>query len=323
MAASEQAEALWMDEDTSLTEVVRSALQDNRRPTPNLAGRLERAAASRSQRRPMTVNTMASIPLSDEDIPLVTLSEPLIPLEDLVLTAQTVTALAEILNEQRHTSRLAAHGLRPRSKLLLAGPSGTGKTRTAEALAYALGIPLVRVRLSAVVSSYLGQTARHLERILAYAESGRWVVSFDEIDMFAGEREDSDHGEMRRVSTVLLQQLEEYKSENLVIATTNHGAALDAAMWRRFDEVLTYKHPTQAQISLLLEIKLRKFAYKINKEQTSRSLAGMSHAEIEAVCLDVMRKSVLAGAKIISTEDIVESAISRKKRYKEAGKSQG
>lgn len=323
MAASEQAEALWMDEDKSLTDVVRSALQDNRRQAPNLAGRLERAAASRSQRRPMTVNNMTPVPLSDEEVPLVTLSEPLISLDDLVLTAQTVAALTEVLNEQRHVSRLAAHGLRPRSKLLLAGPSGTGKTRTAEALAYVLGIPLVKVRLSAVVSSYLGQTARHLERILAYAESGRWVVSFDEIDMFAGEREDSDHGEMRRVSTVLLQQLEDYRSDNLVIATTNHGTALDAAMWRRFDEVLTYKHPTQAQIPQLIDIKLRKFAYKINKEQTSRSLSGMSHAEIEAVCLDVMRKSVLSGVKVISTEDIVESAISRKKRYKEAGKSQG
>ncbi|WP_405973365.1 ATP-binding protein [Streptomyces sp. NBC_00988] len=312
-----------MDEDKSLTDVVRSALQDNRRQAPNLAGRLERAAASRSQRRPMTVNNMTPVPLSDEEVPLVTLSEPLISLDDLVLTAQTVAALTEVLNEQRHVSRLAAHGLRPRSKLLLAGPSGTGKTRTAEALAYVLGIPLVKVRLSAVVSSYLGQTARHLERILAYAESGRWVVSFDEIDMFAGEREDSDHGEMRRVSTVLLQQLEDYRSDNLVIATTNHGTALDAAMWRRFDEVLTYKHPTQAQIPQLIDIKLRKFAYKINKEQTSRSLSGMSHAEIEAVCLDVMRKSVLSGVKVISTEDIVESAISRKKRYKEAGKSQG
>ncbi|MET9554319.1 ATP-binding protein [Streptomyces sp. NPDC006645] len=265
---------------------------------------------------------MTPVPLSDEDVPLVTVSEPLVSLDDLVLTPQTVTALREILNEQRHVSRLAAYGLRPRTKLLLTGPSGTGKTRTAEALAYALGIPLVRVRLSAVVSSYLGQTARHLERILEYAESGRWVVSFDEIDMFAGEREDSDHGEMRRVSTVLLQQLEDYRADNLVIATTNHGSSLDSAMWRRFDEVLTYRHPTQVQIGKLLEIKLRKFSHKINKEQTSRALSGMSHADIEAVCLDVMRKSVLSGAKNISSADILDSAASRKKRYKEAGKSQ-
>ncbi|WP_405627466.1 ATP-binding protein [Streptomyces sp. NBC_00016] len=311
-----------MDEESSLTDAVRSALHDSGRQPAGLAGRLERAAASRGRRRPMTVNNLAPVPLSDEDVPLVTVSEPLISLDDLVLTPQSVTALREILNEQRHASRLAAYGLRPRSKLLLAGPSGTGKTRTAEALAYALGIPLVKVRLSAVVSSYLGQTARHLERILKYAESGRWVVSFDEIDMFAGEREDSDHGEMRRVSTVLLQQLEEYNADNLVIATTNHGTSLDAAMWRRFDEVLTYRHPTQGQIGALLEIKLRKFTYKVNKEQVSRALAGMSHAEIESVCLDVMRKSVLAGAKLISTEDIVSSAAARKKRYKEAGKSQ-
>ncbi|MFE2193421.1 AAA family ATPase [Streptomyces olivaceus] len=323
MAASDQAETLWLEEEGSLTDVVRSALNDNRHQPAGLAGRLERAAATRGRRRPLTVNNMAPLPLSDEDVPLVTLSEPQVSMDDLVLGPQTATALREILNEQRHVSRLAAYGLSPRRKLLLTGPSGTGKTRTAEALAYALGIPLVRVRLSAVVSSYLGQTARHLERILEYSESGRWVVSFDEIDMFAGEREDSDHGEMRRVSTVLLQQLEEYKADNLVIATTNHAAAIDAAMWRRFDEVLTYRNPTQAQIASLLEIKLRKFPYKINKEQTSRALSGMSHAEIESVCLDVMRKSVLAGAKSITSDDLIESAASRKKRYKEAGKSQG
>lgn len=323
MAASDQAETLWMEEEGSLADVVHSALHENRRQPAGLAGRLERAAATHGRRRPLTVNNMAPLPLSDEDVPLVTVSEPQVSMDDLVLGPQTATALREILNEQRHVSRLAAYGLSPRRKLLLTGPSGTGKTRTAEALAYMLGIPLVRVRLSAVVSSYLGQTARHLERILEYSESGRWVVSFDEIDMFAGEREDSDHGEMRRVSTVLLQQLEEYKADNLVIATTNHGNAIDAAMWRRFDEVLAYRNPTQAQIASLLEIKLRKFAYKINKEQTSRALSGMSHAEVEAVCLDVMRKSVLAGAKSITTDDIVESAASRKKRYKEAGKSQG
>ncbi|WP_327691331.1 ATP-binding protein [Streptomyces sp. NBC_00461] len=323
MAASDKAETLWMDEESSLTDAVHSALHENRHQPGGLAGRLERAAATRGRRRPLNVNNMTPLPLSDEDVPLVTVSEPQVSMDDLVLGAQTVTALREVLNEQRNVSRLAAYGLRPRRKLLLAGPSGTGKTRTAEALAYALGIPLVRVRLSAVVSSYLGQTARHLERILEFCESGRWVVSFDEIDMFAGEREDSDHGEMRRVSTVLLQQLEEYAADNLVIATTNHGTSIDTAMWRRFDEVLAYRNPTQAQISSLLEMKLRRFSYKINRELVSRSLSGMSHAEVEAVCLDAMRKSVLAGAKSISTDDLVESAASRKKRYKEAGKSQG
>ncbi|MFI8513710.1 AAA family ATPase [Streptomyces sp. NPDC085460] len=312
-----------MEQEESLNHAVRSGAFRESSPAGNLAGRLERAAAARGRRRPVTANSLATVPVSDEDVPLVTVSEPVVSLPDLVLPPPTVAALREILNEHRHASRLAAYGLRPRSKLLLAGPSGTGKTKTAEALAYSLGVPLVRVRLSAVISSYLGQTARHLERILSYVETDQWVVSFDEIDIFAGEREDSDHGEMRRVSTVLLQQLEDFNSDNLVIATTNHGTSLDSAMWRRFDEVLTYRNPTQAQIAALLELKLRRFDYKVNKEQVSRALAGMSHAEIESVCLDAMRKSVLAGAKSISTADLVDSAAARKRRYKEAGKSQG
>ncbi|MET8948939.1 ATP-binding protein [Streptomyces sp. NPDC004542] len=348
MAASEQAEKLWMDEDEELTsglarrvdrsrrerEEAARALGDSRRPRErmapeiddvrdSLAAALERASTGGRSQRPLSAKMVGPVPVSDEEVPLLDVRESVTSFDDLVLTVETRNICTEIVREHRNKSRLASYGLRPRRRLLLAGPSGTGKTRTAEALAHALGVPIVKVKLSAVVSSYLGQTARHIERILDFASRGSWVVSFDEFDMLASGREDSDHGEMRRVATVLLQQLETYSSDNLVVATTNHADLLDSAVWRRFDEVLVYRKPTQKQIAHLLKLKLRRINYQINQEEAAKALAGLSHAQVEAVCLDAMRVAVLSGEEFVSTDDLLRSAASRKRRFKEAGQSLG
>jgi SpoVK/Ycf46/Vps4 family AAA+-type ATPase len=170
-----------------------------------------------------------------------------------------------------------------------------------------------------MVSSYLGQTARHVEKVIEFASRGTWLLSFDEIDMLAGDRNGSDSDEIRRVVTVILQELESYSADNPVVATTNHGELLDAALWRRFDEILTFKHPNQEQIAQLLKVKLRRAKLKVNREQVARSLQGLSHAQIEVVCLDAMRRSVLSEREYLTTDDIVACAQSRRRRLKEAG----
>lgn len=351
MAASEQAEKLWVEEDEDLTsnlarrversrhelEEASRALQDSRRARErrdrttssidevrdSLAAALERASTGGRSQRPLSAKVVGPVPVSDEAAPLLDVRESFTTFDDLVLTGETQHLCAEIVREHRNKGRLASYGLRPRRRLLLAGPSGTGKTRTAEAMASSLGVPIVKVKLASVVSSYLGQTARHIEQILDFASRGEWVVSFDEFDMLASGREDSDHGEMRRVATVLLQQLETYTSDNLVVATTNHADLLDAAIWRRFDEVLVYRNPTQKQIANLLRLKLRRVGYQINQEQVAKSLAGLSHAQVEAICLDAMRAVVLNDGKFVTTDDLLQSASLRRRRFKEAGQSLG
>ncbi|MFZ4159888.1 AAA family ATPase [Streptomyces griseoincarnatus] len=348
MAASEQAEKLWMEEDDELTSSLARRVEQSRREREDasrvleearrtremltrevdevrdsLATALERAATGGRSQRPLSAKVVGPVPVSDEEVPLLDVRESDTKFDELVLTAETLSLCQEIVREHRNKGRLASYGLRPRRRLLLAGPSGTGKTRTAEALAHALGVPIVKVKLSAVVSSYLGQTARHIERILEFASRGSWVVSFDEFDMLASGREDSDHGEMRRVATVLLQQLETYASDNLVVATTNHADLLDSAIWRRFDDVLVYRNPNQKQIAHLLKLKLRRINYQINQEQVAKACTGLSHAQVEAVCLDAMRAAVLGGGNSVSTDDLLRSVSTRKRRFKEAGQSLG
>lgn len=308
-----------MIQDTLMASLGDAGHQPGEGLTPALERRAREMRATRHGKRPLTAPSFKTIPLSDDGMPLVSVQSPEVSLDDLVFSRENAQILQEIIAEHRMKALLASRGLHPRRRLLLAGPSGTGKTRTAEALAHALGLPLVRVKLSSVVSSYLGQTARHVERILDFVSKGEWVLSFDEIDMLASDRSGSDNDEIRRVVTVLLQELEEYAGDNLVVATTNHSDLLDAALWRRFDEILAFKTPNQEQIAALLRIKLRRVKVKINREQAARALNGMSHAQVEAVCLDAMRKLVISHEEYLTTAQLVESAQARRKRLRDVG----
>jgi SpoVK/Ycf46/Vps4 family AAA+-type ATPase len=223
----------------------------------------------------------------------------------LVLRPSTAKLLQEVVREYQQRDILAAHSLSPRSKLLFVGPPGCGKSVSAEAIATAVGLPLAKVQLATVVSSFLGETARHLEQILIFCEHGSWVLLFDELDALAKERSDrTEHGELRRVVAAFLQLLDDYTGDALVIATSNHPALLDDAAWRRFDEVVGFPPPTQGEIAELLRVKLRVIRTRFSREEAARRLKGCSHAEVEMVCLDAARQAVLEGRDVVTTGDI-------------------
>jgi SpoVK/Ycf46/Vps4 family AAA+-type ATPase len=170
--------------------------------------------------------------------------------------------LENVVEEVRHWPALDAAGLPRRQRLLLQGPPGCGKTTSAEAIAAELGRPLLIVRLDAVVSSYLGETASNLRRIFEYADQAPFVVLFDEFDALGRSRDDaSEHGEMKRVVTAFLQMTDRYRGPSLLLAATNHPALLDEALWRRFDEVLTFGLPTVHQLRQVLRLRLKGVAH--------------------------------------------------------------
>ena len=177
----------------------------------------------------------------DQGWDLATVRRPERYLGNLVLRPVVRTALTELAKEVPDWNRLEALGVPRRNRVIFYGPPGCGKTSAAEALAAELGVPLVVVRLDAIVSSYLGQTAGNLRRIFDYASSAQWVVLFDEFDALGRERNDpSEHGEIKRVVNSFLQLLDGYTGPALLIAATNHEEILDRALWRRFDEVVEF-----------------------------------------------------------------------------------
>ncbi|MGL5823318.1 MAG: AAA family ATPase [Nocardioides sp.] len=232
--------------------------------------------------------------------------EPARLLEDLVLHKPLAEALGGIIEEVRHWPQLDAAGIPRRQRLLLQGPPGCGKTTAAEAIASELGRPLLVVRLDAVVSSYLGETASNLRRILDYADQAPFVVLFDEFDALGRSRDDaSEHGEMKRVVTAFLQMTDRYRGPSLLLAATNHSALLDEALWRRFDEVMTFDRPTVHQNRQLLRLRLKSVAHTgVNIDRYASALKGLPHAAAEKLITDSRRIAVLRHSPIVEPVDI-------------------
>ena len=126
------------------------------------------------------------------------------------------------------------------------GPPGNGKTSLAEAIAEALAVPFFVVRYEAMIGSFLGETAARLKRVFDYARTTPCVLFFDEFDAVGKERGDvHETGEIKRVVTSLLMQVDDLPSYTVVVAATNHAELLDRAAWRRF-QVRLLLNPTDA-----------------------------------------------------------------------------
>lgn len=155
-----------------------------------------------------------------------------------------------------------------------------------------------------------------------YANTGRWVVVFDEFDAIGKSRTDAtEHGELKRVVNSFLQLLDAFEGENIIIAATNHEKLLDKALWRRFDEVLFFPHPTTPEARMVLNMKLRNFPQQgLNLSRAAKKLIGFSHADIESVCLDAVKSAIVQDYDAV-TQDLLDIAISRRKERIRLGNS--
>jgi len=239
--------------------------------------------------------------------------------EDLILADEPRGILLNTVEEFKHWEILEANGLRPSSRLLFCGPPGCGKTAMAEALSAELAIPLLYVRFDAVVSSLLGETAANLRKVFDYASKGTWVLFFDEFDAIGRSRDDvTEHGEIKRVVNTFLQMLDRFAGRTMVIAATNFEQSLDPALWRRFDEIVRFEKPSAKEIEQLVRKKLRnEFLWPKDLNSTLAKLRGLSHAEIERICLDMMKWVAIEGRTTTDVRDL-DRAIRKQIQRKQA-----
>ena len=170
-------------------------------------------------------------------------------LRDMVLPSTVRKAAEELIEEQHRSDLLRSRSLEPRNRVLLLGPPGNGKTTLAEALAGDLSLPFLQVRYESVIGSYLGETASRLARLFDQVRQRRCVLFFDEFDAIGKERGDrQETGEIKRVVSSLLLNVDALPSYVVVVAATNHGELLDRAVWRRFQLRLSLPAPTTTQI---------------------------------------------------------------------------
>lgn len=225
-------------------------------------------------------------------------SSPDRSLSDLILPDLVRTACDELVEEHQRADLLRSFGLEPRHRLVLAGPPGTGKTSVAGALAAALMMPMLTVRYEGVIGSYLGETASRLDRLFEYARSRRCVLFFDEFDTLGKERGDlNETGEIKRVVSSLLLQVDGLPSHVLVIAASNHPELLDRAAWRRFQLRLRLPMPTGTERERwFTQFRERSpVTLKYSPNALARATSGASYAEIEELGVDLVRRVVLAG----------------------------
>lgn len=218
-------------------------------------------------------------------------------IEDLVLSDLNRRACEELIEEQRRASVLRAHSLEPRHRILLSGPPGNGKTSLAEAIAEALALPFFVVRYEAMIGSYLGETAARLKRVFDYARTTPCVLFFDEFDAVGKERGDEhETGEIKRVVTSLLMQMDDLPSYTITVAATNHSELLDRAVWRRFQLRLSLKAPTRAELTVYFQCFAESLEEPMGRAPgtIAKALGAISYAEAEEFCLDVRRRHVLA-----------------------------
>jgi SpoVK/Ycf46/Vps4 family AAA+-type ATPase len=163
-----------------------------------------------------------------------------------VFNAEVKNALNQLIQERRNQEKLIRAGLAPTRSALFTGPPGVGKTLAARWLAKELKTPLVTLDLAAVMSSFLGRTGNNVRYVLDYAKSINCILLLDEFDAVAKRRDDSTEiGELKRLVTVLLQEIDNWPPSGLLIAATNHPDLLDPAVWRRFEMKIEFSLPNR------------------------------------------------------------------------------
>lgn len=246
-------------------------------------------------------------------------------LEDLVLTPEVETACRELVEEQHRADLLRSYSLEPRHRVLLMGPPGNGKTSLAEALAEALSVPFFVVRYDAVIDSYLGETATRLRSLFEFAKTHRCVLFFDEFDTLGKERGDThEAGEIKRVVSSLLMQLDGLPSYVVAVAASNHPELFDRAVWRRFQIRLQLPPPTRAQIVQWFEAFQSRIGEPLGlaPRTLADKLRGLNFSEIEEFATDSVRRWVLSRpernlrevirARLVQWRDRVREARDRK-----------
>lgn len=232
-------------------------------------------------------------------------------LDQLLLPGNVYNSCRDLIEEQTRIDLLRSYGLEPRNKVLLIGPPGNGKTSVAEGLAEALMVPLLTVRYESIIGAYLGETASRLSKLFEYAKTRQCVLFFDEFDTIGKERGDQQEtGEIKRVVSSLLLQIDALPSYVVTIAATNHDALLDKAVWRRFQLKLELPKPTRRNLEHWFSSfeKKMNFSFGLEPSTLAKKLYGKSYAEAEEFALSVYRKFILrsptASSKAITNEQL-------------------
>ena len=231
--------------------------------------------------------------------------------DDLLLSLPARENGRQLIEEHIRADVLRAHAYEPRHRILLSGPPGNGKTSFAEAIAEALGLPFFVVRYDALIGSYLGETNARLRKLFDYVRTQPSVLFFDEFDAIGKERGDThETGEIKRVVSFLLMQLDQLPPYVIVVAATNHAELLDRAVWRRFQMRLAFPQPDRKLLEVFLDRVISGWPEtpRMTVQKLATRLGEVSYAEALDLCKNVRRRQIL-GLGEIGIDDALETEL--------------
>ena len=233
-------------------------------------------------------------------------------LDDLVLTDDQKGEVQKIMKAIEHRDYLATIGLREIGKLLFVGPPGTGKTTTARALAHELDLPFVEVKLSMVTSQYLGETAKNVEKTFEVAKRlSPCILFIDEFDFVAKTRASDEHVALKRAVNTLLKSIDEVsliEDDVLLIGATNHPDQLDAAAWRRFDEIVNFPKPDQLmRADILRVITWNMDIADFDPEALAAETEGLTGSDLRLVMREAVLEALTEERTTLTQEDLLDA----------------
>lgn len=192
---------------------------------------------------------------------LIIKDKEVVSLDDVFLNKYNYQNIQQLIKEYKYVDQLTQYGLPVNNKILLQGHSGCGKTTTAKAIATSLGKPILILNLSNVVCSRIGETSQNIKQVFDKAAREKAVLFLDEFDQIGKERgsDDKDVGEMRRLVNTIIQLIDYYPTNALLIAATNHAEIIDLALLRRFQLRINFEMPTAEVLDIYYDKILRPF----------------------------------------------------------------
>ena len=312
---------------TEISKIIEGGLSGDREKVYNyakvLADNLEESgdnALSKKIRRiisnrksgMMALDSLSSKPVDSESrMDMVDITYPSIDKNLLVLNRETEAEIQDFVKCYRNRDKLIAAGIDETCTLLLYGPPGCGKTTVAQYISMQTNLPLVTARLDGLISSLLGSTAKNIRKIFDFASRQECILFLDEFDVIAKVRDDKNEtGELKRVVNSLIQNIDIFSRDSIIIAATNHHELLDTAIWRRFNRVLSIEKPSEEDIEKLVLLYIERgtvqFDVNVKKiKKLSSALLGLSHADVKTIINNAIKNSLINSVKIVSMYDIL------------------